>query len=309
MKHELTNICYLYSKNRPNGSGKSTLFKILMSCTTNEQRIALPDSIFLLSPTDPLTEEDDLLRENCCVNSEEGEPAVDQEECEADLTVDACVDASRKDHHPIPKLSVTMPSSHVVEISQTFYWPLYSRPLSWIYQHLSLEDLDADEVERRARTVAEHLHSLEFFQPIRKKGNISVPGLEDVEESLIDVTEATLSRIHQELLEEKDDWFSDLSGGQKSKIELVRKVFLQEKCPEVLLVDETMAPLDPASKALVMAKMKDFCRESVVIVIYHTDVNRGVEVEGETVDCVPSNNFFDKNIHLEHGLLHLRPTC
>ena len=130
-----------------------------------------------------------------------------------------------------------------------------------------------------------------------------------MEESFIDVTEATISRIHHELLEEKDDWFSDLSGGQKSKVELVRKVFLQENCPDVLLVDETMAPLDPASKALVMAKMKDFCRESVVIVIYHTDVNRGVEVEGETVHCVPSNNFFDKNIHLEHGLLHLRTTC
>ena len=36
-----------------------------------------------------------------------------------------------------------------------------------------------------------------------------------------------------------------------------------------------------------------------MIVIYRTDVNRGVEVEGETVYCVPSNNFFDKNIHLE----------
>ena len=163
-----------------------------MSCTTNEQRIALPDSIFLLSPTDPLTEEDDLLRENCCMNSEKSESAVDQEECEADLNVDACVDANRKHHHPIPKLAATMPSSHVVEISQTFYWPLYSRPLSWIYQHLSLEDLDSDEVERNARIAAEHLHSLEFFQPIRKSGNASVSGLEDVEESFIDVTEPVI---------------------------------------------------------------------------------------------------------------------
>ena len=143
------------------------------------------------------------------MNSEKSESAVDQEECEADLNVDACVDANCKHHHPIPKLAVTMPSSHVVEISQTFYWPLYSRPLSWIYQHLSLEDLDSDEVERNARIAAEHLHSLEFFQPIRKSGNASVSGLEDVEESFIDVTEATISRIHHELLEEKDDWFSD----------------------------------------------------------------------------------------------------
>lgn len=250
------------------------------------------------------------MREYFCVGSDEDEAVVDHEECEADLAVETCVDASRKDGHPVPKLSVTMPSSHVVEISQTFYWPLYSRPLSWIYKHFDLDNLNSEEVERKARTVAEHLHSLEFFQPVRNLGsNASASEVKDREESFVDTTEATIRRIHQELLEEKEDWFSDLSGGQKSKVELVRKVFLHDKCPEVLLVDETMAPLDPASKALVMAKMKDFCRESVVIVIYHTDVNRGVEVEGETVDCVPSNNFFDKNIHLEHGLLHLRQTC
>lgn len=115
----------------------------------------------------------------------------------------------------------------------------------------------------------------------------------------------------EELQEEKEDWFSDLSGGQKSKVELVRKVFLQEKCPDALLVDETMAPLDPESKSLVMAKLKQFCDESIIIVIYHTDVGRdtdsGPDKEPET--CVPSNNFFDANIHLEKGFVNIRKTC
>ena len=112
-----------------------------------------------------------------------------------------------------------------------------------------------------------------------------------------------------ELQQEKDDWFSDLSGGQKSKVELVRTVFLRESCPDVLLVDETMAPLDPASKELVMSKLKTFCASSIIIVIYHTDVGQGKEIEGKLVDCVRSNEFFDKNIHLEKGIVHIRDTC
>ena len=112
------------------------------------------------------------------------------------------------------------------------------------------------------------------------------------------------------LQEEKEDWFSDLSGGQKSKVELVRKVFVRDECPRVLLVDETMAPLDPDSKALVMAKLKRFCSESIVVVIYHTDVGRGKEGKGGKLEaCIPSNGFFDENIHLEHQLIQLRPVC
>ena len=57
-----------------------------------------------------------------------------------------------------------------------------------------------------------------------------------------------------------------------------------------------MAPLDPGSKMLVMSKLKKFCRDSVIIVIYHTDVRENDE--GESIDCVPSSDFFDENIHL-----------
>ena len=78
----------------------------------------------------------------------------------------------------------------------------------------------------------------------------------------------------------------------------------------MLLIDETFAPLDPDSKSLVMKKIKDFCQNSVVLVIYHADVSNGLEdnkgkkVErgyGE-IDCVPSSNFFDKNIHVGHSM-------
>eukprot|EP00438_Fugacium_kawagutii_P015930 Skav217911 [mRNA] locus=scaffold795:200078:200427:+ [translate_table: standard] len=55
------------------------------------------------------------------------------------------------------------------------------------------------------------------------------------------------------------DWYGELSGGQRSKAELMRQVFLKESCPKVVLIDEAFAPLDPASKQLVQQKLKDRC--------------------------------------------------
>lgn len=322
----------VYALTGSNGSGKSTLFRILMSCHTNEKSIDLPSSINLLTPVEPLTEEDDLLRERACLaaasadddeNDDESclaNPEGGGRELEQAHTVaarSAQQPQTERSHH-IPRLSITMPSKHVVEISQNFYWPLYSKPIDWIYQDHVSETCHAAELLKRVRRVAEELHSLEFFQSGQNapQQETSLPtaivdqnGRDRRESSDAASAEATISRIMLELQMDKEDWFSDLSGGQKSKVELVRTVFLQERCPDVLLVDETMAPLDPASKELVMTKLKLFCSESIVIVIYHTDVGQGKDIEGKMVDCIPSNNFFDRNIHLERGIVHVRETC
>jgi len=255
---------------------------------------------------EPLVEEDDIRREVTC----EGPANVEETDLEVEISSSGeimgpqSISQRRLDQVPHPRLAISMPSGDVVEISQNFYWPLYSRPIDWIYQEHVLEECTPDELRLKARRVAEELRSLEFFQSVgihsdEEPSNLS---LEDQEEEM-------LQRIISELLEEKEDWFSDLSGGQKSKCELVRKVLLHDTCPDVLLIDETMAPLDPASKALVMRKLKAFCRESVVIVIYHTDVGRGTDVDGKAVECIPSNDFFDKNIHLDAGVVHLKDVC
>lgn len=52
---------------------------------------------------------------------------------------------------------------------------------------------------------------------------------------------------------------------------------LQETCPNMLLLDETFAPLDPASKRLVQAQIRATCRNSIVLVIYHRDSEDGGE--------------------------------
>ena len=310
----------VYALTGSNGSGKSTLFRILMSCNTNDKSIDLPTSINLLTPAEPLAEADDLLRDVACLASED-EGDDDNESClantssENDKRFRQARDAASLDEvlpHQKPRLLIVMPSRHVVEISQNFYWPLYTKPIEWIFQEHDWGK-NVEHLGRRVRMVAEELHSLEFFQ---SGHTLQLDTVEDIEgaDSAKEVSEAakaetTIRRIMEELLEEKEDWFSDLSGGQKSKVELVRTVFLRDSCPDVLLVDETMAPLDPASKELVMAKLKLFCSGSIIIVIYHTDVGQGKDVNGTIVDCVPSNDFFGKNIHLDKGMIHIRETC
>ena len=85
----------------------------------------------------------------------------------------------------------------------------------------------------------------------------------------------------------------------------MRSVFLSATCPEVLLVDETLAPLDPQSKRDVMSKLKRFCRDSLLLVIYHADGGVGAE----TKQCVQTQNFFDGNIHFENNTITYRPLC
>ena len=50
------------------------------------------------------------------------------------------------------------------------------------------------------------------------------------------------------------DWFGTLSGGQQAKAEIVRSLLLKDEraCPAVLLLDEVLAALDPASKHAVL---------------------------------------------------------
>jgi hypothetical protein len=277
-----------------------------MSCDTNEKPIDCPQSIEFSSPSVSLVEKDDILEVTSCEAVEEA-PVCDNntsEECRALLEEPEEVPVV-----PIPKLSITMPSSHVVEISQTFYWPLYTKPIDWIYQEH--HPAESAELQRRLRQTAEKLQSMSFFQAKQQQQQIIMVADEgavaDAEAGEVDDGVETVIR---ELQEEKEDWFSDLSGGQKSKVELVRKVFLHERCPNVVLIDETFAPLDPTSKLLVMSKIKDFCKGSIVIVIYHADIGHGQETEeGKTVECVPSSDFFDHNIHLENQIIKLRPVC
>ncbi|KAL7539301.1 hypothetical protein ACHAXR_009291 [Thalassiosira sp. AJA248-18] len=290
----------IYAVTGANGSGKSTLFRLLMACDTSERPIDLHESIGLATPLHLWELSDKLiLPEDSCKVPDEGCEVIEKEE-----DIESIELSDNAGAEEIPITSIVMPSSDIVEISQTFYWPLYSKPIDWIYQKHITSDLTEAERKDCVQKVAEELQSLSFAQAQEDEDT------PEVDESKDGVVE----KLMADLQEEKEDWFSELSGGQKSKVELVRKVFLRDECPSVLLVDETMAPLDPASKSQVMSKIKAFCQESVVLVIYHTDVGRGpgssdAANASEDEECVPSNSFFDHNLHVENKHLVTRPVC
>lgn len=99
------------------GSGKSTLFRLLMACATNEKPIDLHQSIELATPVHNWDLSDNLvLPENSC--------KAPDDDCKI-------VDEGNAESLEIPVTSIIMPSSDVVEISQVFYWPLYTAPIDW----------------------------------------------------------------------------------------------------------------------------------------------------------------------------------
>ena len=213
-------LCYAISSNI--NVYEMQLFRILLACDTNERPIDLPESIELATPLHQWDLSDNLvLPEDSCKAPDEG--------CEVIEKKAEMINDSKSEE--IPVTSITMPSSDVVEISQTFYWPLYSKPIDWIYQKHITFDLDENEREECVHRVAEELQLLSFFaqgQDGAEMGDYS-GGESKSEAGEVDGNNDTIiETLKAELQIEKEDWFSELSGGQKSKVELVRKVFLRK---------------------------------------------------------------------------------
>lgn len=165
--------------------------------------------------------------------------------------------------------TVVFPSEEIVEIPQRPYHPLYIKPLAWL---LNLPEIYMIEVKEAEERIANLSAALRF------------------DHANADASSSALSteKLHTEIA----DWYSELSGGQRSKAELMRQIFLKERCPKVVLIDEAFAPLDPASKQLVQQRLKEFCSQSVLLVIYHT---------GDGMQCVSGNGFFDNNLRISNG--------
>eukprot|EP00927_Polykrikos_kofoidii_P085468 TRINITY_DN9305_c0_g1_i1.p1 TRINITY_DN9305_c0_g1~~TRINITY_DN9305_c0_g1_i1.p1 ORF type:complete len:868 (+),score=123.04 TRINITY_DN9305_c0_g1_i1:152-2755(+) len=180
---------------------------------------------------------------------------------------------------------LVVPSDELVEITQSLYCPLFTKPIDWLLQRKS-ETLTTEELASYEKHIGELTEELEF----RSHRDEKVVNTSGVEPGL----------TSEELHEDHDDWYSTLSGGQKGKLEFISKVFVKDRCPGVMLIDEAFAPLDPRSKSLVQKKLKEFCKNSVILVIYHSDANE---------DCVTSGGFFDNNLHFANRSATLLGTC
>ena len=226
----------------------------------------------------------------------------------------------------------------VVQLGQMSYFPLFARPVEWFMQ-TTIDDGDVPSYLEDGRTlnVSTSSNSSSFSSaaaPLSEKAAAAA------------VAAARVATIANELLfyEKREvepaamlvreaDWYGSLSGGQRSKADFIRTVFLRKGgCPALLLVDEGFAALDPRSKGLVQKRLKSFCKDSLVLAIYHTDAETTKEAaaaavaaapesseeqEGEDQDRQPVNSgggcipggFFDANLHFQNGSVELRPLC
>ena len=208
-----------------------------MACDTNMRPIDLHESIELGTPIHQWDLSDKrVLPDETCQVADKGCEIVEDEEGqeegnESGMTVMELSTSIVSERMPLT--SITMPSVDIEEISQSFYWPLYSKPIDWIYEERMALNLNKTDRLNRVRRVAQELQSLSFAM---SQDHSAIGDTEGEDRPAAEEGDhAVVEKLVLELQEEKEDWFSELSGGQKSKIELVRKVFLRDECPSVLL--------------------------------------------------------------------------
>jgi energy-coupling factor transporter ATP-binding protein EcfA2 len=193
--------------------------------------------------------------------------------------------------------SLVLPSDDVVEITQHLYCSLFTSPLSWLLRRRDVSKLSKDELSKSEELIRKLSVDLQFHSSedaVRSTSHSS-------SSSDKAFSEAPLGGIApEELHAEVDDWYGTLSGGQRGKAEFMRQVFMKDQCPGILIIDEAFAPLDPKSKMLVQRKLKEFCAESLVLVIYHSDAHDS---------CVTAGGFFDDNLHFSNGTVSLKGLC
>ena len=93
---------------------------------------------------------------------------------------------------------------------------------------------------------------------------------------------------------------NELSGGQKQRVAIVRALMLE---PEILIMDEPTASLDPELTHEVIDTIKTLNKQGLTIVIITHDIivakkathNIVMLHGGHCVDSMPTRDFFDKN--------------
>ena len=102
------------------------------------------------------------------------------------------------------------------------------------------------------------------------------------------------------LAEKKNFYVHELSGGQKQRVAIIRALILE---PEILIMDEPTASLDPELTNEVINMIKEINKTGLTIVIITHDIivakkatdNILMMYGGKCVDCLPTAVFFDKN--------------
>src|SRR5699024_5567955 len=81
------------------------------------------------------------------------------------------------------------------------------------------------------------------------------------------------------LLNQKDKYPSQLSGGQSQRIGIIRALALN---PEVLLLDEPTSALDPESIQGVLSLIKSIAQEGMTMVIFTHEITFANEIADQS---------------------------
>ena len=108
-----------------------------------------------------------------------------------------------------------------------------------------------------------------------------------------------------DLLDKIDCLPCDLSGGQKQRVAVIRALIVK---PEILIMDEPTASLDPEHTHDVINVIDDIKKTGVTVIVVTHDIivakkatdNVVMLYEGKCVDSMPSHIFFDKNNGNKH---------
>jgi ABC-type transport system involved in cytochrome bd biosynthesis fused ATPase/permease subunit len=160
-------------------------------------------------------------------------------------------------------------------VTQKEYCPVHTDLFSWLLYPRNISAFSTEDIVSYQKKVFAHLEELKF-------------------------TPKNLTAVVEEFRDVKSNWCGELSGGQVKKIQLLQQVFLHDKCPKIVLLDEVMGPLDPESKEIVARKLSEHCKDSLVISVYHYDA---------TTSCILGDGMFDYNVHFENGSAFERPLC
>lgn len=167
--------------------------------------------------------------------------------CADGVPAPASIEVSRLDRFVLPSRDVAL-------VPQKGYCPLHSRPVDWLR---AVEDGEAaGSLLRGLDDAALAARFAELAKDLR--WNDESAGGDDA--------------LVAWALEEAEDFCGALSGGQRSKYELIRRVLApRSDCPAVLLMDEVLSPLDPRSKKAVHRVLRERCPASLMLTIFHAD--------------------------------------
>lgn len=140
--------------------------------------------------------------------------------------------------------------------------PIDSGKIIFKDQPISRSEKNAHEIRQKIGMV---FQSYELFPHKTIMGNIMMAPLKVQKRNKKEVEQAALLLLERVgLLDKKDAYPRQLSGGQKQRVAIVRALIMN---PEILLLDEITAALDPEMVREVLQVVLELAKEGMTMVI------------------------------------------